>query len=356
VPPSRPSWSPPFVMNPKDEHKRKKCAYQLVQRAEDHPGAGRSSDLSSSCRPQRCRVRSLIGHSGSRETVLNRWALSSNTVRRSTVSRFAVCAILAVSAPIALTACSSSGASESRAAYASSVAADLNLVRDELRSDSASSTGPSSTGPSSMPSAVGPPMTDRLTAIVLKPSDLPAGWVGSAHIPVPNSVANAAALVSCIGGRNTYPDETGESDSLDYSMGTATIGSVAKSFRSQADVTDETANIDNPKRSGCSQNQVAARTVALLPPGVTLESLSIAFIAGPGGGPSNVIATAVSKEKESDKATGKTTILYVSATYIVGPLTYAVITFGSLGAPLPTTITSPLIAKVAARAAAPAAA
>src|SRR5450755_3007376 len=217
-------------MNPKDEHKRKRCAYQLVQRAEDHPGAGRSSDLSSSCRRQRCRVMSPNGQSGSRETVLNRSASPSNTVRRSTVSRFAVCTVLAVSAPIALTACSSSGASESRASYASSVAADLKLVRNELRSDSASSTGPSSTGPSSAPRAVGPPMTDRLTAIALQPSDLPAGWVGSAYVPDPNSGADYAALVSCVGGRNVSLDETGESHSLDYSLGTAIISSEARSF------------------------------------------------------------------------------------------------------------------------------
>jgi hypothetical protein len=286
--------------------------------------------------------------------VLNRSALPLNTVRRSTVSRFAVCTVLAMAAPMALTACSSSGASQSRASYASSAAADLKLAIDELRSDSASSTGPSSTGPSSAPSAVGPPMTDRLTAIALQPSDLPAGWVGSAHVPDPNSVANAAALVSCVGGRNVYPDETGESYSLDYSLGNATVSSVAESFRSQADVTDETANIDSPKRSGCYQKQVVARILASLPPGATVESMPFAFLPGPGGGPSNVIATAVGDE--SITASGKTAIRYVSAAYIVGPLTVAVITFGSVGAPLPTTITSPLIAKIATRAAAAAAA
>jgi hypothetical protein len=287
--------------------------------------------------------------------VLNRTALSSNSMRRSRVARFAVCTVWAVSAPIALTACSSSGAggasSGSTASRASSAAssadAQLKEILRELHTGS-----PSSPGPSSALSAVGPPMTPRLTAIALQPSDLPAGWVGRAYVPDPNAVAKTAALVSCIGGHNIYPDQTGESHSLDYSLGNATISSAAKSFRSQADVTNETANIDNPKNSGCFQKQVDAQIVASLPPGATSET-SIAFIPGPGGGPSNVIATAVGKDIVT--ASGKTTILYIQAAYIVGPLTSAVISFSSHGGALPTTITSPLIAKVATRAAAAAA-
>jgi hypothetical protein len=283
---------------------------------------------------------------------LNRSALSSKSMRRSAVSRFAVCTVLAVSAPIALTACSSSGASAasrgstaSRASSAASSAdAQLKEILRELH------TGPpSSTGPSSALSAVVPPITPRLTAIALQPSDLPAGWVGRADIPDPNAAAHAAALVNCTGGRNIYPDETGESHSLDYSLGKATILSAAMSFRSQADVTNGTANLDNPKMASCFQKQVDAQIAGSLPPGATSETL-VAFTPGPGGGPSNVIATAVGKDIVT--ASGKTTIFYIGAAYIVGPLTSAVITFGSPGAPLPTTVTSPLIAKVATRAAA----
>jgi hypothetical protein len=193
-------------------------------------------------------------------------------------------------------------------------------------------------------------MTPRLTAIALQPADLPAGWVGTAYVPDPNSVAVDAAMVSCVGGRNTYTDETGDSNSPDYSLGNATISSDATSFRSQADVTNDTAIIKSPKMSACYQKAAAVQVAGSLPPGATLDSTSIAIVPGAGGGPSNVIATAVGKV--SVTISGKVSVVYVSAAFIVGPLTEAEVDFTSLGAPVATSITRSLIAKVAARAAA----
>ncbi len=200
----------------------------------------------------------------------------------------------------------------------------------------------------------GPPMTPRLTAIALQPADLPAGWVGTAYVPDPNSVAENAALVSCVGGRNTYTDETGDSNSPDYSLGNATISSDATSFRSQADVTNDVAIIKSPRCLACYQKEAAAQVTASLPTGATLDSASIAIVSGAGGGPSNVIGTGVGKVTVT--IAGKVSVVYVNAAFIVGPLTEAEVDFTSLGAPVPASITGPLIAKVAARAAAVAAA
>jgi hypothetical protein len=197
-------------------------------------------------------------------------------------------------------------------------------------------------------------MTPRLTAIALQPADLPAGWVGAAHAPDLNSAAEDAAFVSCVGGRDTHTDETGDSNSPDYSLGNATISSDATSFRSQADVTNDTAIIKSPKMSGCYQKMAAAQLAASLPTGATLNSVSIVVVPGAGGGPSNVIATAAGKV--SLTVSGKVGIVYVNVAFIVGPVTEAEVDFMNLGAPVPATIRGPLIAKVAARAAAVAAA
>lgn len=197
-------------------------------------------------------------------------------------------------------------------------------------------------------------MTPRLTAIALQPADLPAGWVGAPYVPDPNSDAENAALVSCVGGRDTSSDVTGDSNSPDYSLGDATISSDATSFGSQADVANDTAMIKSPKMSGCYQKMAAAQVAASLPTGATLNSVSIVVVPGAGGGPSNVIATVAGKV--SITVSGKVGIIYVNAAFIVGPLTEAEVYVTNLGAPLPTTITRPLIAKVAARAAAVAAA
>lgn len=297
-------------------------------------------------------------------------------MRNLPMSRFAVWLSVAVCVPVALTGCSSSGSKASTAAGAASSGAasrPATSLAPSLLSPASSAvpspaplTSPTPSPPapsspavsspavSSPAGAAGPPMTPRLTAIALQPADLPAGWVGTAYVPDPNSVAENAALVSCVGGRNTYTDETGDSNSPDYSLGNATISSDATSFRSQADVTNDVAIIKSPKMSACYQKLAAAQVTASLPTGATFDSASIAIIPGAGGGPSNVIGTAAGKVTVT--IAGKVSVVYVNAAFLVGPLTEAELDFTSLGAPIPASITGPLIAKVAARAAAVAAA
>jgi len=315
----------------------------------------------------RC-VRWLIGHGGSGENLLSNRRFCGGRTRTLPVSRIQAYLIIAVCVPLALTGCSSSsGSKASGTAGATSSAGTTSSPATSVApssSSAASSAAPSSAAPSSAaPSsaavsspagAVGPPMTPRLTAIALQPADLPAGWVGTAYVPDPNSVAENAALVSCVGGRNTYTDETGDSNSPDYSLGNATISSDATSFRSQADVTNDVAIIKSPKMSGCYQKEAAAQVTASLPTGATLDSASIAIVPGAGGGPSNVIGTGVGKVTVT--IAGKVSVVYVNAAFIVGPLTEAEVDFTSLGAPVATSITGPLTAKIAARAAAIAAA
>ena len=90
----------------------------------------------------------------------------------------------------------------------------------------------------------GPPATARLTAIGLQPTDLPADWTPTAHDPDPDGAAESAELAQCVGGRDNYPDQTGDSSSPDYSLDTASISSGATSYRSQADVAADVAIIN----------------------------------------------------------------------------------------------------------------
>ena len=241
-----------------------------------------------------------------------------------------------------------------KAPTAARVTHHVSTPRAVVPSAAVPSAAPSSAAVSSAPAVVDPPATPRLTAIALQPADLPAGWVGTAYVPDPNSDAQDAAFLSCVGGRDTSNDETGDYNSPDYSLGNASISSGATSYRSQADVANDTAIIASPKMSGCYQKLAAAQVTASLPAGATLDSVSIVVTPGAGGGPSNVIGTAAGKITVT--ISGKVSVVYVKDAFIVGPLTEAEVGFINVGAPLPTTITRPLIAKVAARAAAVAAA
>ena len=104
--------------------------------------------------------------------------------------------------------------------------------------------------------------------------------------------------------------------------------------------------------TGCRSAQRAS-VPASHPPSSSASS-AVSFVPGPAGGPSNVIATAAGKI--SATISGQASVVHVNAAFIIGPLTEAEVDFTSLGAPVAASITGPLIAKIAARAVAVAAA
>jgi hypothetical protein len=200
---------------------------------------------------------------------------------------------------------------------------------------------------SSAPAASGPPATPQLTAIALQPADLPAGWTGAPPTLDPDEAAESAALAQCVGGRDNYSDETGDSSSDDYSLDNASISSEASSFRSQDDVADDIAIIKNPKIDGCYVKIVESE-VGELPPSATLDSASFLVTPGSAGGPSNVVATGAGRIEVT--ASGQVVDIYVNVAFITGPSLEAELDFSNVGSPVPANLQAALIAKVAARA------
>lgn len=195
----------------------------------------------------------------------------------------------------------------------------------------------------------GPPPTAQLSAIVLQPADLPTGWTGTANDPDPaGDAADSAALAQCVGGRNTYPDEIGDSNSDDYALDNASISSEATSFRSPADLTSDIAIIKSPKIDACYDKLAATEVGGSLPAGSTLNSASIVVTPGSAGGPSNVVATAAGRVEVT--VGGKVTDLYLNVAFITGPSIEAEIDFTNVATPVPASVRAPLIAKIAARA------
>lgn len=151
-----------------------------------------------------------------------------------------------------------------------------------------------------------------------------------------------------MGGRDTYADETGDSNSDDYSLDNASIGSEVTSMRTAGDLTADIAVITSPKISACYDKLAVAQLGQGLPAGTTLKSASIVVTPGPAGGPSNVVATAAGNVELT--VNGAAATLYINVAFITGPLVEAEIDFTNLAAPVPAALRASVIAKVAARA------
>jgi hypothetical protein len=92
---------------------------------------------------------------------------------------------------------------------------------------SSSKTTPAAGGsPLASPSAT-PASVAQLQKIVLQPSDLPTGWKGAPFKANPNHVADQAAMVKCVGARNTDSDKVAEAHSEDFALRDARISSSA---------------------------------------------------------------------------------------------------------------------------------
>jgi hypothetical protein len=193
-----------------------------------------------------------------------------------------------------------------------------------------------------------PASLSRLKKIVLQPADLPAGWKGTPYRPDPRDAANQAAMVNCVGARNTESDKVAEAHSDDYALGDASIHSSASSYRSQSDVDTDVAILHSPKVSSCYDDLVKTQLAASLPAGTTIESASIKITPGSAGS-ANVVATAAGTVNVS--LGGQHVSLYLTAAFIQGPLIQAEVDAENVGAPVPASVVSAMVATVANRAA-----
>jgi hypothetical protein len=206
-----------------------------------------------------------------------------------------------------------------------------------------------------------PAFLPQLNAIVLRPTDLPKGWLGTPHKVDPNAAANNAAMAKCVGGRDTNNDQVAEANSADFALARASISSAANSYRSTSDISSDIAILHSPKVSTCLEQQLVKQLATSLPKGATIESASIKITSGSAGGPANVVATGTGSIKVSTnsqqaamyKTVASTTspVIYLTVAFITGPLIEAEVDTTSIGTPLPASLVKSLVADVATRAA-----
>ena len=209
-----------------------------------------------------------------------------------------------------------------------------------------SSSGPSSSSPAPSPS---PASQSQLQKIVLQPADLPAGWKGTPYQPNPIDTAFQAALVRCVGARNTDPDKVAEAHSEDFGLGDASISSSASSYPSQSDLDIDIAILNSPKISACYERLFSKLLATTLPAGAKVDSTSIKITPGAAGGPANVVATGAGVIKV--RANGQRVAVYVTVAFITGPLIEAEVDTSNAGTPVPASVVRSLVATVANRAA-----
>jgi hypothetical protein len=247
------------------------------------------------------------------------------------VNRLAVGGVLVILG-IAAGGCSSSTVKTTSSSSASRSAAA------ETSSASTASTKPGTGG------------SAKLSDIVLQPTDLPTGWDATPSSSDPQQeAADQAALVQCVGGRNTFPDRTGEVDSPDFSLDGASISSNAASYKSQADLDADIALIKSPKASACFEKLVNAQLSDGLDPGESVGPLSLTITPGSAGGPSNVAGTGTGTVTIVDS--GQQIPVYLEVAFITGPLIEAEVTIATPSQPMPAAMLASLIGTVATRAA-----
>jgi hypothetical protein len=211
-----------------------------------------------------------------------------------------------------------------------------------------SSSGPSSSSPAPSPSP-SPASQSQLQKIVLQPADLPAGWKGTPYQPDPTAAAFQAALVRCVGARNTDRDKVAEAHSEDFGLGVGSISSSASSYPSQSDLDIDIAILNSPKISACYERLFSKLLATSLPAGAKVDSTSIKITPGAAGGPANVVATGAGVIRV--RANGQRVAVYVTVAFITGPLIEAEVDTSNAGTPVPASVVRSLVATVANRAA-----
>jgi hypothetical protein len=194
-----------------------------------------------------------------------------------------------------------------------------------------------------------PPTAAALQAAVVQPTELPAGWTGTPHQASPDEAASNAALLKCVGARDTSPDQVNDEHSPDFATSTgSSISSAATSYRSQQDIDDDVAVLTNPKVSGCFTDQMlAVLNSSGLPEGATIGAPRIQITAGSNGGPGNVVAAGTGTIPVT--VDGQQITFFLNVAFITGRLTEGEVDFFGIGTPVPADLQSSLVTAVAAR-------
>ena len=185
---------------------------------------------------------------------------------------------------------------------------------------------------------------------MLSRADLPSTYKATVYRSDPTDAASQAALVRCVGGKNTNADKVAEVHSDDFALNNSQISSDANTFRSQADLDADVAIIKSPKVSGCYASLLRTELAGSLPSSAKIDSVELKITPGHAGLPSNVVGTGAGRFVITVQA--QQVALYVDVAFITGHLIEAEIDFTDVGAPVPQAMQTALINKIAARAAA----
>jgi len=265
---------------------------------------------------------------------------------------------------------SSTASSTSSAAAISAPASSAPISGSATGSAPASSASASGSAPASGPAASGSPQpsdssvapsgsaalsstptgSKALNAIPMQRTDLPAGYTATPYQANPSDKADQAALVACVGGKDTSTDKTADANSATFTKGDLRISSSATKYKSQSDLDADIAILKSSKVSACYETLVKSKLASSLPAGATVQSVSLKITPGAAGGPGNVVGKGAGKITVT--AGGSKQEIYVSVAFITGPLIEAEVNFTSVGVPVTSAVQADLVAKVAKRAAA----
>jgi len=252
----------------------------------------------------------------------------------------------AISAPASSAPISGSATGSAPASSASGLAPASGPAASGSQQPSDSSVAPS--GSAALSST--PTGSKALKAIPLQRTDLPAGYTDTPYKANPSDKADQAALVACVGGKDTSTDKTADTNSATFTKGDLRISSSATKYKSQSDLDADIAILKSSKVSACYDTLVKSKLASSLPAGATVQSVSLKITPGAAGGPSNVVGTGAGKITVT--AGGSKQEIYVSVAFITGPLIEAEVNFTSVGVPVTSAVQADLVAKVAKRAAA----
>lgn len=155
-----------------------------------------------------------------------------------------------------------------------------------------------------------------------------------------------AAMARCAGVRDTTPNMVAGAESPSYAAGETQIGSVAASYRTEADLDVDFGMLTNPRLKPCLE-----RLTRLLYEQLdwTVDSFSSKVTLAPAGRPDNVVG--VLDNKLVGTVAGRDLVEYDRTAFIRGPLLEAQVEIVSIDEPTPTALWNSIVAKVAARAA-----
>lgn len=213
-----------------------------------------------------------------------------------------------------------------------------------------SSGSPASTATTAAPSpAPTPASLAQVQKIVLTAADLPAGWKATPSTSSPSDAADQAALVKCVGGRNTDPDKFADAKTDDFTLGGADISSSATSYKSASDIAADVAILHSPKLSTCYGQLAKSQATGSLPAGAVIKSATFTITPGSNGGPSNIAATGTGVIQV--QINGLEVPVYLNVAFITGPLLEASVNAESAVHPVSPALVNSLVSLVAARAA-----